>query len=152
MCSPQLRVTLVSGVWVIVFLLGCVTPYGTNGALYRTLAIIMTSSARELASIFSITCPRCALTVRIVIPNSYAICLLGRPETTRSKTSCSRGVKVFNPLRIFSSFTECALNCDRCKNTRNLIVNLIQGPEVHVRLSESRAGLPPLIGRTAEPR
>src|SRR5262249_7163417 len=61
---------------------------------------------QRLASIFSITRPRCALTVRIVIPNSYAICLLSRPETTWSKTSCSRGVKVFNPLRIFSNCME----------------------------------------------
>jgi hypothetical protein len=53
---------------------------------------MVTSSARELASIFSITRARCSLTVRIVIPNSLAISLLSRPETTWFRTSCSRGV------------------------------------------------------------
>ena len=66
----------------------------------------VTSSARELASSFSITRLRCSLTVRIVIPNSLAISLLSRPETTWFKTSYSRGVNVFNPLKILSTFTE----------------------------------------------
>src|SRR6516162_10778975 len=67
---------------------------------------MVTSSARELASIFSITRARCSLTVRIVIPNSLAISLLSRPKTTWFKTSCSRGVNVLNPSRISWTFTE----------------------------------------------
>src|SRR6516162_111462 len=60
------------------------------------------SSAEDLAPIFAIARPRCALTVRSVIPNSLAISLLRRPETTPFMTSRSRGVNVFMPLQIFS--------------------------------------------------
>jgi hypothetical protein len=67
---------------------------------------MVTSLARELASIFSITRLRRSLTVRIVIPNSLAICLLSLPATTWFKTSCSRGVNVFNLSSILSKFID----------------------------------------------
>src|SRR6516165_9664705 len=71
----------------------------------RTVTIMVMSSAKELASIFSMIRPRYSLTVRMVIPNSLAISLLRRPETTSFKTSCSRGVNVFIPLRTLSRST-----------------------------------------------
>jgi len=60
------------------------------------------SSAEDWAPIFAIARPRCALTVRSVIPNSLAISLLRRLETTQFMTSCSRGVNVFMALEILS--------------------------------------------------
>src|SRR5258705_3147127 len=46
-----------------------------------------TSSANDLACIFSITLWRWAFTIRVVQPIARAICLLESPRTTSSKTS-----------------------------------------------------------------
>src|SRR5215471_7885054 len=81
------------------------------------------SSAEDLAPIFATARPRCALTVRSVIPNSLAISLLRRPETTPFKTSRSRGVNVFMALQIFSlsicPLCTCANLADQDKFSRN---------------------------------
>src|SRR5262245_40995455 len=60
------------------------------GAGRRSLASILTRSARESAFIFRITLPRCALTVISLMPSSPPICLFSRPETTSIMTSRSR--------------------------------------------------------------
>src|SRR4029077_11456096 len=53
-----------------------------------------TSSATDVAPIFSITRPRWTLIVPSVVPNCAAICLLSMPATTPLSTSNSRGVSV----------------------------------------------------------
>ncbi len=56
----------------------------------RNFAAILTRSGRELAFIFCITLPRCALTVISLIPSSPPTCLFNRPATTNVITSRSR--------------------------------------------------------------
>src|SRR5712692_534610 len=58
----------------------------------RSLAAIVTRSARESALIFRITLPRCAFTVISLIPSSPPTCLFSKPETTSAMTSRSRGL------------------------------------------------------------
>jgi hypothetical protein len=58
----------------------------------RQRKIICINLASERVSIFSIMLSRCFSTVLSVIPSSMAMHLLGTPSTTRSRTSCSRGV------------------------------------------------------------
>src|SRR6516164_11098401 len=86
---------------------------------------ILMSSAEDLAPIFAIARPRCALTVRSVIPNSLAISLLRRPETTPFMTSRSRGVNVFMALQILSlsigALCTCAYLADQDKFLRNML-------------------------------
>src|SRR5215470_8372084 len=65
----------------------------------RVLAIF-TRSARELAFIFCITCPRCAFIVDSPMPSFHATCLFNKPETTSAMTCRSRGVsKALRDLR-----------------------------------------------------
>ena len=52
-----------------------------------SLSAILTSSGKDLASIFFITWLRCILTVASLAPSSAAICLLSIAETTRFITS-----------------------------------------------------------------
>ena len=53
-----------------------------------------TNSASDPARIFSMTRPRCTLTIFSLTPSSDAICLLSIPVTTSAKTSASRAVKL----------------------------------------------------------
>src|ERR1700676_1379778 len=53
---------------------------------------ILTKSGKESAPIFRMSWARWTLAVVSLVPISAAICLLGRPETTRGNTSRSRGV------------------------------------------------------------
>ena len=53
---------------------------------------MLTRSGKERAFIFSMTLPRCPLTVISLIPNSPPTCLFNNPETTSAITSRSRGV------------------------------------------------------------
>ena len=67
-------------------------PFGAGAR--RSLAAIVTRSARERASIFRITWPRCAFTVISLMPSSPPTCLFNRPETTNAMTSRSRRLSV----------------------------------------------------------
>jgi hypothetical protein len=64
-----------------------------------------TSWVKESIPSFSIRLRRCALTVRSVVPSSYAICLFNPPRETRSKTWRSRGVRPLRSRRKPSSFS-----------------------------------------------
>jgi hypothetical protein len=52
----------------------------------------MTRSARESATIFVITTPRCCFMVFSADPSSAAICLLSNPAETKASTCLSRQV------------------------------------------------------------
>jgi hypothetical protein len=57
----------------------------------RNLAAIVTKSARDRASIFSITRPRVSpLTVISLIPSSKLTCLFNWPRTTHARASIGR--------------------------------------------------------------
>ena len=60
---------------------------------YRSLAAILTRSARDSAFILCITRPRCAFTVISLMPSSPPTCLFKRPETTSAITCRSRPVR-----------------------------------------------------------
>jgi len=63
----------------------------------RSLAAIVTRSARESALIFRITLPRCAFTVISLIPSSPPTCLFSKPETFASAQEFLSSPRVLAP-------------------------------------------------------
>lgn len=66
---------------------------GIVGASILSLPAILTKSASELAFIFDMTFPRCALTVISLMLNSPPTCLFKSPATTSCMTRRSRCVR-----------------------------------------------------------
>jgi hypothetical protein len=70
-------------------------------------------STRDSARVLRITCPRCSFMDRLMMPNSYPICLSRRPETTSCMTWRSRAPDTSKPLQSLRISARSERACDR---------------------------------------